>query len=96
MSSQAEGQELCKDIVIVNKLGIHARPAAMIVKLANQFKSEIFIEKDNERINGKSIMGIMMLAAAKGSKIKVYAQGEDAETVLIEFEKLFESKFGEE
>lgn len=96
MSSQAEGQELSKVITIVNKLGIHARPAAMIVKLANQFKCDIFVEKDNEKVNGKSIMGIMMLAAAKGTKITVTAIGEDAETALDEFEKLFESKFGEE
>ena len=96
MSPQAEEQELSREITIINKLGIHARPAAMIVKLANQFKSDIFIEKDNERINGKSIMGIMMLAAGKGSKIKVYAKGIDAELVLEQFEKLFKSKFGEE
>lgn len=96
MNLPADEKEISRNITIVNKLGIHARPAAMIVKLANQFKSDIFIEKDNERINGKSIMGIMMLAAAKGSKITVYAKGEDSETVLEEFEKLFESKFGEE
>lgn len=96
MSPQAEEQELSREITIINKLGIHARPAAMIVKLANQFKSDIFIEKDNERINGKSIMGIMMLAAGKGSKIKVYAKGVDAALVLEQFEKLFKSKFGEE
>ncbi len=96
MSPQAEEQEVSREITIINKLGIHARPAAMIVKLANQFKSDIFIEKDNERINGKSIMGIMMLAAGKGSKIKVYAKGLDAALVLEQFEKLFKSKFGEE
>lgn len=96
MSFQAKEEELCKVITIVNKLGIHARPAALIVKLANQFKSDIFVEKGNEKVNGKSIMGIMMLAAAKGSKIKITARGEDAELALEEFEKLFANKFGEE
>jgi len=96
MSFQAEEKELFKVITIVNKLGVHARPAAMIVKLANQFKSDIFVEKGNEKVNGKSIMGIMMLAAARGSKIKITARGEDAERALDEFEKLFASRFGEE
>ena len=62
---------LTKDFKVSNKLGIHARPAAMFVKTANRFRCEIFVEKDGERVNGKSIMGLMMLAAGPGSKVTV-------------------------
>lgn len=96
MRQEARVKEVSREMTIVNKLGLHARPAAMFVKLANQFKSEIFVEKDNERVNAKSIMGIMMLAAGKGTKIKLIARGEDCEQVLEEFQKLLDSKFGEE
>ena len=84
-----------KEIKILNELGLHARPAAMFVKLANEFVSDITVEKGSEIVNGKSIMGIMMLAAGKGSKIKVTAEGPDAEKVVAEIEKLIQSKFGE-
>jgi phosphocarrier protein HPr len=60
------GQAVVKELVVLNKLGIHARPAAMIVRITNKFKSEVFVEKDEEQVNGKSIMGLMMLAAGKG------------------------------
>ena len=83
-------------LVVVNQLGIHARPAAMIVRLANKFESEIYFEKDDEQVNGKSIMGLMMLAAGKGSEIKAIAAGGDATKALDELEKLFASKFDEE
>lgn len=85
-----------KEIEIINELGLHARPAAMFVKLANEFSSEITVEKGQEQVNGKSIMGIMMLAAGKGSKIIVTAEGPDAQEAIIEIEKLIQSKFGEE
>lgn len=85
-----------KEIEIINELGLHARPAAMFVKLANEFSCEITVEKGQEQVNGKSIMGIMMLAAGKGSKIKVTAEGPDAQEAIIEIEKLIQSKFGEE
>jgi len=85
-----------KEMVILNTLGLHARPAAMFVKLTNEFISEITIEKGSEQVNGKSIMGIMMLAAGKGTRIKVAACGPDAENAIIEIEKLIKSKFGEE
>ena len=62
---------IVKEFVVGNKLGIHARPAAMFVKVANLYKSEIFVEKDDERVNGKSIMGLMMLAAGPGCKVTV-------------------------
>lgn len=76
-------------------MGIHARPAAMIVRVTNRFTSEIFFEKDDEQVNGKSIMGLMMLAAGKGSQIKAIANGGDATELLDELENLFASKFDE-
>ncbi len=80
---------LVKELLVLNKMGIHARPAAMIVRVTNKFKSDVFVEKDEEQVNGKSIMGLMMLAAAKGSKIKFLATGEDADKMLAELEALF-------
>ena len=87
--------QLIKELVVQNKLGIHARPAAMIVRITNKFKSEVFVEKDEEQVNGKSIMGLMMLAAGKGSKVKFIASGEDAAQMLEELEQLFARKFDE-
>jgi phosphocarrier protein HPr len=84
-----------RELLVENKMGIHARPAAMIVRVTNKFKSEVFVEKDDEQVNGKSIMGLMMLAAAKGSKIKFVATGDDAEAMLNELEALFAKKFDE-
>jgi phosphocarrier protein len=85
-----------KDMTVANKLGIHARPAAMFVKTANRFSSNIFVEKDGEKVNGKSIMGLMMLAAGPGSKITVIAEGQDATEALTELETLMKRKFDEE
>ena len=84
-----------RELVVTNKLGIHARPAAMFVKTANRFDCEIFVEKDGEKVNGKSIMGLMMLAAGKGSKVKFIATGDDAPAMLTEIEALFTRKFDE-
>ena len=84
-----------KELLVQNKMGIHARPAAMIVRVTNKFKSEVFVEKDEEQVNGKSIMGLMMLAAAKGTKVKFLATGEDAPQMLVELEALFAKKFDE-
>ena len=78
-----------------NKMGIHARPAAMVVRITNKFKAEVFVEKDEEQVNGKSIMGLMMLAAGKGSKVKFIATGDDASAMLAEIEALFVRKFDE-
>jgi len=90
------GDEALERILIVqNQMGIHARPAAMIVRVANKFQSEIFFEKDQEQVNGKSIMGLMMLAAGKDSEIKAIAAGDDAAQALEELEQLFASKFDE-
>ena len=77
-----------KVVIIKNKQGLHARPAALFVQIANKFASEITIVKGRQKINGKSIMGIMMLAAGAGSKITVIANGDDADKVIIELEKL--------
>jgi len=85
-----------KDFTILNKLGIHARPAAQFVKMANRFKSEILVEKDGEEVDGKSIMGLMMLAAGQGSVIIVSAEGEDEDSALNAIGELIERKFEEE
>jgi len=84
-----------KELIVQNKMGIHARPAAMIVRVTNRFKAEVFVEKDDEQVNGKSIMGLMMLAAAKGTKVKFIANGDDAAAMLAEIEALFTKKFDE-
>jgi phosphocarrier protein HPr len=88
-------QPVTKELVVQNKMGIHARPAAMIVRITNKFKAEVFVEKDEEQVNGKSIMGLMMLAAGKGSKVKFIATGEDAPAMLGEIDALFARKFDE-
>ena len=87
---------MTKDFRVTNKLGIHARPAAMFVKTANRFSCDIFVEKDGEKVNGKSIMGLMMLAAGPGSTVTVHANGHDASQALAEIETLINRKFDEE
>jgi phosphocarrier protein HPr len=89
-------KEMTKDLVVSNKLGVHARPAAMFVKVANKFQSDIYVEKDGETVNGKSIMGLMMLAAGPGSKLHVRAAGPDASQALTELELLLKRKFDED
>jgi len=84
------------EVEIRNKLGMHARPAAMFVRIANQFQSEILVEKDGEEVNGKSIMGLMMLAAGCGSQLKLTANGEDSDQALEALKELIERKFDEE
>ena len=87
---------MTKELTIVNTLGIHARPAAMFVKIANRFGCDIFVEKDGEKINGKSIMGLMMLAAGPGSKVTLHVKGTDASAAIDELEALVQRKFDEE
>ena len=94
-TAPAAGQQLTKELVVQNKMGIHARPAAMIVRITNKFKADVFVEKDDEQVNGKSIMGLMMLAAGKGSKVKFIATGDDGSQLLTELEALFGRKFDE-
>jgi phosphocarrier protein HPr len=84
-----------KELLIENKLGLHARAAAQIVKSASAFSSKILLVKDNLEVDGKSIMGIMMLAAAKGSTVTLQVQGTDEDQALAGLEKLFKDKFGE-
>src|SRR6202140_3977297 len=91
-----DGWLMTKEMLVSNKLGIHARPAAMFVKVANRFNCDIFVEKDGEKVNGKSIMGLMMLAAGPGSKLTVHAEGQDASAALAELETLMNRKFDEE
>ena len=93
---KANDPTLTKEMTVINKLGVHARPAAMFVKTANTFDCEIFVEKDGETVNGKSIMGMMMLAAGPGSKLHVHAKGEDAAQALTALEGLLHRKFDEE
>jgi phosphocarrier protein len=81
--------------VIVNTLGLHARAAAQLVQIANRFRSEIHVEKDGMNVNGKSIMGVLTLAAAKGSTITVSCEGEDAEHAMTALAKVIENGFGE-
>src|ERR1700744_479471 len=87
---------LTKELTIANKAGIHARPAAMFVKTANRFTCDIFVEKDGEKINGKSIMGLMMLAAGPGSKVVLHVRGADATQAIAELEELVKRKFDED
>lgn len=83
------------DIVISNKLGLHARAAAKLTQLAGRYNCEIFIARGAQRVNAKSIMGVMMLAAGMGVTVKVDAAGDDAEQALADIQVLFDSKFGE-
>ncbi len=81
-----------KKLVIKNKSGLHARPAATFVQIANKYDCEIAIQKGSEKVNGKSIMGIMMLAAEEGSTVTIIAEGADAREAIAELEKLLLSE----
>ncbi|WP_456408121.1 HPr family phosphocarrier protein [Thiolapillus sp.] len=83
-------------VIIPNKLGLHARAAAKLVSTATKYSAEIYLEKDGSRINGKSIMGVMMLAASKGATITLIADGKDEEAALKAVHKLIQDGFGEE
>lgn len=85
-----------KTVTIVNKLGLHARAAAKLVTLAGKFQSDVRVRKDGREVSGKSIMGVMMLAAAKGSHITFAANGPDAQQALDELVTLVKNRFDEE
>ena len=85
-----------KDVIIKNRAGIHARPAALLVQTANSFDSEIFIEKENNRINGKSIMGIITLGASYNTKLAIIAEGHDEQEAVDAIVSLFENRFEED
>ncbi len=87
---------LTQEVTIKNRAGIHARPAALIVQKANEFDSQIFLEKENNNINAKSIMGIITLGAGYNSVIKVITEGSDEQEALDAIVKLFENRFEEE
>ena len=89
-------QRCTSEVVIENRNGLHARPAAMFVKISRRYRAEVWVEKDGERVNGKSIRGLMMLAAGKGSKLTILAEGVDAEKAIAEIKNLVETRFGED
>src|SRR2546423_11294729 len=91
--SSGPSQKIEKEITIVNRLGLHARPAAMFVRIASRYRSEVWVEKEGERINGKSIMGLMMLAAGQGSEIENWFEGAGAGKVLGDLEEMVQPKF---
>ena len=95
-SRAAPAQKLEKEFTIVNRLGLHARPAAMFVRIASRHRAEIWVSKEEEEINGKSIMGLMMLAAGQGSKLRIRCDGPDADKAIEELEELIKAGFNEE
>lgn len=95
-NKSSEDTRLTREVVILNRYGLHARPAAMFVKTSNRFKADVWVEKDGEEVNGKSIMGLMMLAAGHGSKLRISAAGSDAEKFLHEIEELVAKRFHED
>jgi phosphocarrier protein HPr len=96
LSRRTASGKIKKEVLIQNKLGLHARPAAMFVRIANKHKADIWVEKEGEQVNGKSIMGLMMLAAGQGTKLLISAEGVDAEGAIQELEQLIEKRFDEE
>lgn len=85
-----------KEIEIINKLGLHARASAKLTQTASQFRSEVWMERNGRRVNAKSIMGVMMLAAAKGTSVIVDIEGPDADEAMQAIEALVADRFGEE
>jgi phosphocarrier protein len=94
--ASASAQRVSKEVAILNRLGLHARPSAMFVKVCNRHKCDIWVERDGEQVNGKSIMGLMMLAAGQGSKLRITCEGSDAESAIQEIEELIQRRFDEE
>ena len=88
-------EKVTKVFTIQNRLGLHARPSAQFVKLCSRFRCDVWVEKDGEQVNGKSIMGLMMLAAGLGSKLTVICEGADADKAISEIEELINRKFDE-
>src|ERR671924_672880 len=95
-STASPTEKIEKDVPIINRLGLHARPAAMFVRIASRYRAEIWVSKEDEEVNGKSIMGLMMLAAGQGSKLRIRCEGLDAGKAMDELEALINSKFNEE
>src|SRR5450755_4121294 len=95
-AASSSPQKIDREITILNRLGLHARPSAMFVKVCNRHRADIWVEKDGEQVNGKSIMGLMMLAAGQGTKMILSAEGIDAEKAIQELEQLIQRRFDEE
>jgi phosphocarrier protein HPr len=95
-SRAAPAQKLEKEVTVVNRLGLHARPAAMFVRIASRHRAEIWVSKEGEEVNGKSIMGLMMLAAGQGSKLRIRCDGPDADKAMEELEELIKAGFSED
>ena len=95
-ATSTRGQKIEKDIPIINRLGLHARPAAMFVRIASRYRSEVWVAKEGEEVNGKSIMGLMMLAAGQGSNLRIRCEGPDAEKAMEELEELISARFNED
>ena len=87
---------ISKEVLIINKLGLHARAAAKFVTLASEFASDIYVARGNKKVNGKSIMGVMMLAASKGTTIEITVDGSDEQIAITRLEELVDQRFGEE
>lgn len=85
-----------KRIIVKNKLGLHARPAAILVQTISRFECKVCVSKDDIEVNGRSVMGLMMLAAENGASLRITAQGRDEAAVMQAVERLFEENFGEE
>jgi phosphocarrier protein HPr len=95
-SRAAQSQKIEEEVPIVNRLGLHARPAAMFVRIASRYRSEIWVSKEGEEVNGKSIMGLMMLAAGQGSKLLIRCEGPDADEAMEELKALINARFNED
>jgi len=89
-------QDLERQFTIINELGMHARAATRFVQVANRYRADVDVEKDGQTVNGKSIMGVLMLVAAQGTVIKVRVRGDDAEEAMAALAELINGKFGEE
>ena len=90
------GQKVEKQITIINRLGLHARPAAMFVRIASRHRADIWVAKEGEEVNGKSIMGLMMLAAGQDSKLRIRCDVPDADKAIEELEELIKAGFNED
>ena len=93
---QSDGFVVQREVVLTNTLGLHIRPAKQFTDIAAKYQADVFIVRDNLRVNAKSIMGVIMLAAAKGTKLTLECSGEDEEQLLKELVALIENKFGED
>jgi phosphocarrier protein HPr len=94
--SAERAQKVERDIAVINRLGLHARPAAMFVRIASRYRCDVWVAKEGEEVNGKSIMGLMMLAAGQGSKLHLRCEGPDAERALVDLEELINARFHED